>query len=147
MHTAAASTRPPPAARGTRADAAPRRHGAGADDDDDDDDDDDGPAGTRGQTWMADGACVRVGRWGGRLEKRPRKKAKKWREERLSIITKRLPTREYVDNRGQLGFEKVALCGLRGFWQHRFSQLFEVYTPVSQQIPSCNFITSHCQSM
>ena len=38
-----------------------------------------------------------------------------------------------VDDRGQLGFEEVALCGLRGFWQHGFSQLFEVCAPTSQQ--------------
>ncbi len=45
-----------------------------------------------------------------------------------------------VDDRGQLRFEDVALCGLRGFWQHGFSQLFEVYTPVSQQILGRNAI-------
>jgi hypothetical protein len=30
-----------------------------------------------------------------------------------------------VDDRGQLGFEEVAVCGLRGFRRHGFSQSIE----------------------
>jgi hypothetical protein len=52
-----------------------------------------------------------------------------------------------VDDRSQLGFEDVALCGLRGFWQRGFSQLFEVYTPVLQQIRRHNAITYHWTPM
>ncbi len=52
-----------------------------------------------------------------------------------------------INDGDELGFEEVALSGLRGLWQHAVSQTFGKFAPDSERKSCRKTMLSHCHSM